>query len=290
MDNEMKKSLDLDLTDYYTRFRRGHDRRRQQLMNSLTAPQLQPYSDRFVKVGKFSMPQVAKMVLALAAGLLIVLGLLWVFHVDMSLPSPNNHAVWAAAIEQAARVQSVHFRMTTYGGVGDAGVEMWWRRPHDFRMEMSNITTMAGNGETLFIWNEKDNSLVLREAGEGIPLPALFILGNLGKLFTADDISSYQQWIDNNRIISSKLVTFKGQKCLKVACVHEGHRYEYLMEQGAGIGNSRPFLEVKEYGDMEGARLLSHLEVLAVDEEMPDNLFVVEPPPGAKVLDRRPKI
>jgi outer membrane lipoprotein-sorting protein len=287
----MKKTLENDLQAWYGQFEKNHDQRREQLISSLsqfdTAGNVSGHTN--VKAGRLGMPYAAKATLALAAGLMIVLGLLIVFNgSDTTTTVVSPQMAWASAIDQARRVQSVHFRLSTPGGSADATVEMWWRRPHDFRMELDQLV-MAGNNETMCIWNGSQNTLTLRNAGVGGSGPEMFILGNLGRLFISEDDALYQEWIDSNEIVSSELVDYKGQTCRKIKCLYDGHYYEYIIEVQAENDTVRPFLEVKEYRDIEMVRLMSHMEVLAVDEEMPDSLFVIEPQAGQKVVDRREK-
>lgn len=292
----MKHALDERLAAYYTCYSINHEQRRAQLMHMLKTRQTtvplrrQPAATGYAYAFKAAV--------ALAAVLLLVVGAIFWMTTNQPAGTDQNPAVgvadslwnaqaaWAAAIRRAGRVQSLHFLWSTPRNNQDARVEMWWQRPHDFRLEFGSTgLVMAGNSQARYSLDRQRQELkIWQNNAAGIEM---FPLGQLGRLFTDEEEAVAQDWIEKSRVIKSEKIDYKGTPSLKVTCVEGGYRYEYIIDQEAAGDTQAPFYEVKIYSRPEGGFLLSHLEVLEVDTELPESLFTIEPTDQIKVNDLR---
>ena len=262
------ETLENNLNSYYARFNDGHDRQREQLLASLEQVQRQP-----APVRRWAAPLAVKKIAAIAACLVIILG-----GVYMLNGGDQSQEVFAQAINQFNQVQSVHLRMVTPNPNAEASVEMWWRRPHDFRMEFGDGTIMAANSENRYELNSQNRKVEISEnTGPGFEN---FILAQLGGFF-GEDRTFAQDWIDSSEIIQNEPVVYKGQNCRRIFCHNDNQWYEYVIDTRADGNKQAPFYEVDVYGDAEKNTLLCHIEVLEVDADMPDRLFRI---------DRRPQV
>jgi len=277
----MKNNLETSLRSYYEQFSVGQEQRRGQLLRSLSAFQggerREPAS---CGGGRRSMSQTWKSGLALAAGLMIVVGAIFYVWPDnggssdseretgaVSLNPLSPQEAYASAIDRIAKLKSLRFLWTTPNGGKSAKIEMWWRRPNDYRMQFaSNGLIVVSQGETL-ITDPR----------------ALFALSQLGRYFLLNQpLDENQQelfvqaWLQRCRIVESESVIYKGEKCLKVICVDNQDRYEYIIDAQKGTDIEVPFYELKRYNQPAGGRLLSHIEVLEVNREYADRIFTVE--------------
>ena len=259
------ETLENNLNSYYARFNDGHDRQREQLLVSLEQVQRQP-----APVRRWAAPLAVKKIAAMAACLVVILG-----GVYMLNGGDQSQEVFAQAINQFSQVQSVHLRMVTPNRNPNAKIEMWWRRPHDFRMEFGGGLIMAGNSEKQYKLEPKSLEPDITES----PGPGLehFILLQLGG-FWGDDGTFTQDWIDSSETITNEPVDYKGQNCRKIFCHNRNDNqwYEYLIDTRADGNKQAPFYKVDVYGDAEKNKPLCHIEVLEVDADMPDRLFRIE--------------
>jgi len=267
----MNERLEQDLAQYYARFQQGHEQRRQQLLASLPAQPREVVQPVRARVIRFRLPGVAKVAAALAATVMIGVMLFSLF-----VQSDVTSVALAGALEQAGRVENVHFTLSTPGSDDNAKVEVWFRRPSDFRMEFGNGLVMTLNDGVRYIQDASEGAVTVRP--DAVPGPELFVLhiGGLGRLFAVTDGSFAQQWMEKSSIVSSELVEYKGERCRKVVCLHEGQRFEYVIADDATEERRAPFYEVKQFSDADGGRLVSHMEVLSVNEPaLPESTFVI---------------
>lgn len=264
------ETIENNLNSYYARFDDGHDRQREQLLASLEQVQRQPISVR-----RWAAPLAVKKIAAMAACLLVILG-----GVYMLNGGDQSQEVFAQAINQFNQLQNVHLLAVTPNSNADAKVEMWWRRPHDYRMEMSNGLILARNSEKQYALDTRSQELTVSDSmGPGLEN---FILSQLGG-FWGEDQTFTQDWIDSNEIITNEPVVFKGQECRKIFCHNNDRWYEYVIDTRANGDKKAPFYEVNIFGDAEGDRLLLHIEVLEADVDFPDSLFRIEQRSGLKL-------
>jgi len=274
--------MERDIEAYYERYGRDHERRRQELLERLPE---RPLAVGLSRAGWREDRFVLRSVLALAAGLMLVFGALVAFGPGSRLGGADEHAAWAAAMAQVGRVQSVHFKITTPGlHEGDSStVEMWWRRPGEFRMVLPNGLVMTGNAQKRCHYDPQSNTLLVLDPGPG---PEMFLLTELGGLFTAEGEVA-RRWVEESRYLRSEDIVYKELRCRRVCCEKGGRLYEYVIDGRSGERDGMPFYEVKEYSRLESGRLLSHLEVLEVNTDLPADLLAIEPQPGTKVVDHR---
>jgi len=277
----VKVSLNSDLPKHYREFGRNHQCLREQLLATLpeaqwkvekaeAASRREIGSSLFFGVKlRFSL----RIALAAAAVFMIAFGVL--VYVGPEYNSPQ--AAWAAAVENAGQVQSVHFKFST----GNSSVEMWCRNPQefrDFRAEYSNGLITTNNHEKRCHYNSKTNVLSVRSADE--PPLEKYLLGELGKLFM--DKSPFSgDLISESKILHSEKITYKGEQCLKMIAEMKGDRFEYILDKKDPL-----IFEVKRYSP--SGRVKSHMEVLDVDRNMPDSLFIIDPK-GKKTTTRNSK-
>ena len=273
----MKNNLETSLSSYYEQFSVAHEQRRSQLLRSMSAVRHTQRQELAVVGGREGMSQAWKSVLALAAGLMIVLGA--IFYIGQNQDTATNtetgpgsvainplspQEAYASAIDRVSKLESLRFIWTTPSGGKDASLEMWWRRPADYQMKFnSNGLVMVSQGEKT-ITN---------------PL-AMAALSQLGRYFLLNQPTSkakqklfVNDWLDRCRIVQSEKVTYKGEKCIKVVCVDEQWRYEYIIDAQKGTDMQAPFYELKIYSKPKGGQLKSHVEVLEVNKDYADSRF-----------------
>lgn len=285
----MENNLESQIRTYYQQFGVGHQQRRNQLLGSISAvTRSSLQTSPVIRSRRLSYP-VLKSALGLAAGLMIVLGA--IFYIWSSNDTASNtetgsgitslnplsaKEIYATAIDQATKVTSLHFVWTTPNGNDNgASVEMWWSHPNQYRMAFtSNGLIMAGNENQHYKYDPVKKEWKVSE-GTGL---YMFPLEQLGRLFSNNDDRLTKQWIDESKIIHSEPVDYKGEKCLKVICVHQvsQNRYEYVIDARVGTDTRIPFYEVKQYSQPQGGRLMSHVEVLEVNKDYADDMFTGE--------------
>ena len=252
-----------ELKHYHARFETGHDRGREQLLASVDQVGQYP-----APVRTLVLPAVKKL-LAAAACLMILAGGLYMLG-----GGDHSQDAFATAINQFRQVRSVHLKMANPNSKAEASVEMWWRRPHDFRMEFSTGVIVTGNSEKSYTWDPQTNKLEISEAVGPGPEMMLLDLAGLGWLF-ADQEPLIQDNIEKSQIISNEPVNYKGETCRKITCQKDPYIYEYIIDAQAD-DQQLPFYQVNVYGDFNGRKLISHMEILEVDAHLPDDLFVIK--------------
>ena len=277
----MKVSLNNDLPKHYKKFGQNHQCLREQMLATLPEAQwkverVKAASRREIASSIFfgvKLRSSLRIALAAAAVFMIAFGIL--AYVGPGYDSPQ--AAWAAAVENAGQVQSVHFRFST----GNSSVEMWCRHPQkfrDFRAEYNNGLVTTNNHEKRCHYNNKTNILSVRPADE--PPLEKYLLGELGKLFLEKSPFS-GNLIDESKLLHSEKVIYKGEQCLKMIAEMKGDRFEYILDKKDPL-----IFEVKRYSP--SGKLKSHMEVLDVDRNMPDSLFIIDPK-GKKTTTRNSK-
>ena len=276
----MSSDLDSQLCQWYGQFGSDHQRLRDDLLASLPARSALDH----VPVGKWrSSAPALRWALAAAAALLLLLGASLL--IDNTAEVLNPPAAWAAAIENTGRLQSVHFKLTTFLARRPSSVEMWWRRPHDFRMAFDDGLIVTGDQSGRYRVDPAAKNVTVYDAG-GLGLE-MAPLGELGQLFTSK-ISFSQNWIAQSKVVGSAEVEYKNENCRVVTAEKDGRYYQYIINDKAPAGQAGPLLyDVKRFAGPEMTRLLSHVEVFEIDRPLPDSLFAITPAPGQKVNDRR---
>ncbi|MBN2129165.1 MAG: hypothetical protein JW741_06695 [Sedimentisphaerales bacterium] len=274
----MMNELEKEFQAYYGQFDREHGSLRQSFVASMAKAEA-PARVRIRLRGW------AKMAVAAAAALLFVIG------ATMWGPSAqpgglNGQAAWATVVEQFPRINSIHFTLETPTGDETVQVEMWWRRPHEYRMELPNGLVITSNGEKRCQYDPATDKMLITAPGPG---PEMFILGELGGLFAAESELS-RDWASQCAYLRTEEFIYKGAQCRKVFCEKDGRLYEYVIDGRVSDepgGTRMPFYEVKEYSGVKDGRMLSHLQVIEVGADWPSDLFEVVPKPGMSVVDRR---
>lgn len=267
------KSFDEKLTAYHKSFQQGHDQLRRQLMDSL--PDM-GYGNQNVparaskSVLPFNLPRAGMLrafrkVAAVAAVFVILLGAVYVF----SPSGVSSQAAWAKAVDNFEQVHSVHFKYLTSSGK-KSFVEMWWRRPHDFRMEFSNNLILTGNKTQRCTYNKMLNSVSISKAnGPGLEMA---ILGSLGHLFTSQFYDSpISPDVSKSKVLRSEEIIYKGQKCHKVMSENDDELFEYIIDQ-----NGSMVYDIKRFRKSAPDKVISHVEVFEVDRQYSDSLFTID--------------
>jgi len=279
----MNFNIHKNLSEYYPRFDNDHQQLRRRLLDSLPSQPVVAHGKRF----HLDLRSAA----AVAAVIAVLLGAL--FLLGPRENAYNTQAAWAKAVERAAGVNDVHFKLTTHQAHGrSSAVEMWWRRPDCFRMvfDHNNIIS-TGNSQMRCNYNQSSNILTI--SPPSTLGPEMFILGELGRLFI-DQGPFSRQWIQDSKLIRSEEVKFKGEFCQKVITEKDGKLYEYIMdknalhEKGTSADKKNPFYEVKIYDKSNRDKVLSHMEILDIDQAVDDSLFTIDGE-GKLVKDNRGK-
>lgn len=283
----MDKSLDDRLRQSHEQFNQCHDMLRERLLATV-ADRRSPvrrrssYAESTYEYAGLRWRLVGRVAaVAAAAMVMICAGLLMPGSDQAQLLSPQ--AAYAAAIDNVGSIDSVHFRMITPGrSGGQASLEGWWRRPHDFRMEFDSGSIMTGN-DTIRC-QLSNNELTIRKA-EG-PSLEMLLLGELGPFFPAEAHLT-RAWESDRKLVSSTKVQYKGEACLNIVVEAQGRRYEYIVNEKASEGKTPLIYEVHVYSGGESPRLMQRVEVLGIDREMPESLFRITPGKDMTVIDRR---
>ncbi len=268
-----------DFQACYEQYGQGHGRLRDELLAALPEP---AWWGSTVKVDFRAIKHRRFIRTAMAAAALIIVAVGVRFNPFVSQQVTNPHTAWATAMEQTGNLNSVHFRLSTPGSSaksGGASVEMWWRRPHDFRLEFNNGLVMTGNDSVRCTYNKKSNNLTLMPGGQ--PGLEMAVLGELGQLFTSN-VSLSGKWIaDSKQVGEPENIMYQGEKCLKMTYVKDGKRFVYIMDaQDPLIYDARMYS-----GDSD--KLMYHIEILKIDSEIPDAMFGIEKTDDMKVSDKR---
>jgi len=261
------ETIENDLNRYYEQFNADHELLRGQLISQLD----QAPSPRIPRL--FYLPPAVKQVIAAAACLMILFAGMYLF-----IGGDSSQEIYASTINKFGQLQSVHFKMSTPGGDAEAAVEVWWRRPNDTRMEFSNGSIVTSNSDKRYTYDPSATTQKLRiDEGVGGPGPEMLLLSLVGLdwLFT-DDMPMLQQSIENSVIKDYEAITYKGEYCRKITCEKDGYLYVYVVDGLTKTEKQAPFYEVNVYGDREATRLLSHMELLEVDADLPDDLFIIK--------------
>jgi outer membrane lipoprotein-sorting protein len=272
-------AMDQLLRRYYAAYRRDHQVQRAKLLAAVE-------NSGIVRQGEFE-PVISRpfaftarrgyrAMIAAAAIIMILFGSIFFFTTGPK--SASVDAVWASAVDQAERVQSVHLKVSTYtAGTGASqSVEMWWRRPHDFRMEFAhNDLILTGNSLQRCRYTTSDRHLTINKAGA--PGLEMAILGEFGDLFGSKQ-SLTQGWVRNSTLIHKEKINYKGEQCYKLTFEKGARCYECVVNEKGSL-----IYEAKMYDRSNPPVILQKIEILSIDTEMPDSLFVITPQPDDHV-------
>lgn len=279
-EREQKKQpiTDDELARYYERYSQGHDQRKETLLKALSSVErdlkspVETSRDTQTAWNGWTIRKYYRSAAALAAALMIGFGVVFVVSQNQSI---DPHAAWAAAIRQTSQIQSVHLKIKTIG----SGLEMWWRKPEDFRMVFSNGDIHTNNRSVRCIYNRKANRLTLRDGGsKGMEL---VFLGELGQMFTTQRYLS-EGLLRDSEFVRSELIEYKGESCRKMVYDKGQKRYEYVIDRHEPI-----IYEAKLYNKSQPEILQYHIEILDINKEVDENIFAVEPAAAMTIEDKR---
>ena len=268
------------LSRWYEQFGRDHDRLRGQLIQSLRKVEKTETTRRkpFLTL---------RPILAAAAMIAVLMGTMFV-NQWTDRPANNPQAAWADTVDHIGRLQSIHLTWQTPQGGKDAAVEMWWQRPHDFRLEFTTGLVWTGDSQKRCSYNPGKNELVINDA-QG-PSLEMVVLGELGQLFYSSyALSKPADWVNDSQIIESEKIIYKAEACQKIVFDRADRRYEFIIDERAVENQAAPFYQVKVFDGPQKKQLISHMEVLDVDRYAPQEMFTIQPADGCKVIDRRGK-
>lgn len=291
-EREQKKQpiTDDELARYYERYSQGHDQRKETLLKALSSVErdskapVETSRDIETAWGGRKVRIYYRTAAAVAAGLFVVFGVTSLFNPGHRIDRDGSgkpivqidpHAAWAAAIRQTSQIQSVHLKIKTIG----SGLEMWWRKPEDFRMVFSNGDIHTNNRSVRCIYNRKANRLTLRDGGsKGMEL---VFLGELGQMFTTQRYLS-EGLLRDSEFVRSELIEYKGESCRKMVYDKGQKRYEYVIDRHEPI-----IYEAKLYKKSQPEILQYHIEILDINKEVDENIFAVEPAAAMTIEDKR---
>ncbi|MBN1435444.1 MAG: hypothetical protein JW936_00060 [Sedimentisphaerales bacterium] len=282
------KISDKDFAACHAMFDRDHGRLRAELLDSLPDA---PGENTFFRTNAIGTRlRRIGILIGAAAAVMIALGLLNIFAPLDNSPMDSivapvasvvtPQAAWAEAVQRAGQVSSMHMIMTTPSTGGEnSSVELWWRVPHDFRMEFSTGLVMTGNRQRRCTVNPERNLLTIFDAtGPGLEMA---VLGEVGMMF-ASPYSLSRQWLEDAEVVSAEDTFYRGEQCRRITVQRDNGRYEYIIDK-----NTNMIYQGIRYSGVESDRVLCSMEVIAVDQELSDALFSVEATEEMQVNDRR---
>ena len=285
----MRSMLNQDLIEFHDRFSRSHERLKRDLFSSLSLLEAQQgqhaeaASHRHAIYTGAKLSFVWKGVLAAAAAVAIVAGVtFW----TTGTPSVGVNQAWAAAVANIREVQTLHLRAETPSHPGKSGLELWWRRPGDSRMVFDNGMIITANGQVRCSYNAGTQTLTKSSAGQqgGGAVP---VLDWFGLLFTSEDALSLGWTGESDAAPLTERVVYKGELCEKLVFEEDGRRREYIFDSQAHlIYEWSDWVTVERDGRSED-RMIYRVEVLDINQHMPEGLFTIEPTEGVAVIDRR---
>ena len=253
-----------DLSGHYDRFEQGHDFLRSQLLSQLESKGHK--ADRsvanYARSGSriLNLARYLSKTAAVAAIILIAFGLA-MFNIGTEQAGPST-VVADNILSKITDFENVHFTMTTMG----SSVEMWWQRPNSYRMVFSDGTVITSSTSSYSI--KKNNGSVSHKPALETHGPEMMLLAELGEVFPFD-MSPTQNLMGKSRIASSKETIFKGEACLKVQTENPMHGdiLEYIIDKDQPM--------IYQIDRIRNGKVISHVEVIEIDSEMPESLFEV---------------
>ena len=269
-------TLEKQLEAYYAQASKGH-----QIQKASLIAKMQTIETSVTKQYKQSSWLRSK--IAIAAVATLAFGLISILNLQHSGSPLTPKEAWAVTAEQTKRISTVHFKHKT----DSSSVEMWFAQPNSYRMLFNNGNILTANKETCASYSKEKDTVTIRPNLGGIDL-ALFLLGDLGQIFTGTTPVShlYQSLLINEKLINSEFVEYKGESCRKMTFLHDkakGQYYEYIIDK-----NKPMIYEAYLFNEKSPQKHISHIEVLEVDQVIPEAMFNIDTA-NRKVVDRRTK-
>ena len=270
-------TLEKQLEAYYAQASKGHELQKASLIQKI----------RTIKTSattQYKQSSWLRSKIAIAAVAILSFGLISILNLQHSGSPLTPKEAWAVTTEQTKRISTVHFKHTT----DKSSVEMWFAQPNSYRMKFGNGNVLTANKATCASYSKQKNTVTIRPNRGGVDL-ALFLLGDLGQIFTGNTPVAHlsQSLLINEKLIHSEFVKYKGESCRKMTFLHNaarGEYYEYI------IDNNKPMIyEAYLFNEKNPEKHISHIEVLDVDQVIPDKMFKIDTN-DRKVIDRRTKL
>lgn len=254
------------LQNYFQAFSAGHERLRQQLLESL--PAVQSKITWRNRVAALRTPLWLKPSLAAAAVLVVLLSVM-MFSSTMT----DTQTAFATSINNLSHAQSIHLKVQT----GASTMEVWWRRPNEYRMAFSNGMIIVSNAQQRFVLNSHDKTFKVSSAEKGDM--DMMVLGPFGMLFTSEEAMK-TGWLDNQKLIHREEIVYKDQKCLKLTYEDGVRRGVYIVEPELHL-ICQATLSPKERPES----ISYHMEVYEINDAIPSDLFQLEKPEGYRLIE-----
>jgi outer membrane lipoprotein-sorting protein len=261
--------MDQLLRKYYAAYRQDHQEQRAKLMEAIANTGIVRRVD-FQAAESRSLAFRVRSIIAAAAVLMILCGSIFLLTGGPS--SVKVDTAWASAVAQAERLQSVYLMVSTYGSgqAAPQSVEMWWRRPNDFRMVFAQSgLIVTGNQQERRHYMPANHTLTISKAGE--PGLEMAILGEFGDLFGSKQ-SLTQGWVHSSTLIYKEKMNYKGESCYRLTFEKGTRQYECIVNEKGSL-----IYEAKIFDSRQPEKILQKIEILSIDTEMPDSLFTINP-------------
>lgn len=264
---------DSDLRACYRKYKCDHELLRRQLVSSL--PSVEWSGRSAITSSRRLAPKASGLKLsfawraglaAAAAVIAVTVGLIHLAGVGPG--SFEGQAAWAAALDQTSRVQSMHLVVTTPTNGKDVRLEIWWRRPHDYRLEFDD-QVITNNEQNRCVWNRQSDELKVFAPEEHDQDVA--VLGWFGQLFTSDKAVA-QGLLSKTPLVGTEKVNYKGEQYQKLIFEDESLRSEVIVDP-----ESHLIYERIVYAKGRADTMVEHREVLEIDQVMSERLFTIEP-------------
>jgi len=256
-----------DLSGHYDRFDRGHDFLRSRLLSDL-----KPYSQMACgSIDNHARSAARKVSLAgyLSRFAAVAAVFVLAFGVAMFNPAGENSGLSVAqadssVLQKVTNFTTIHFKMTAMG----SELEMWWKKPNDYRMQFSDGTIITNNHDNYSCLDPKTGKIATR-AGLTTAGPEMFMLAELGEIFPFG-YSQTQNLIKTSEIVSSVDYVYKGEECLKIETVNKLNNDTLVYV----IDKDHPM--IYDITRTRNGKVLSHVEVFEIDEVMSDTIFIIK--------------
>ncbi|MBN2210342.1 MAG: hypothetical protein JW709_03010 [Sedimentisphaerales bacterium] len=256
------------LQNYFQAFSAEHDRLKQRLLESLPAMStVRPAPAWRERIAALRGPVWLKPSLAAAAVLVVLLSI-------VMFPSarPDAQMAFATSMDNFSQAQSIHLKVQT----GPASMEIWWRRPNEYRMVFSDGMTIVSNDQQRIVLNPKDKTFKVTNPDRGSM--DMMVLGPFGMLFTSKDAMS-AGWVKEQKLINREEVNYKGQNCLKLT-FEDGVRHGvYIVEPELHLIYQATLSPI-ERPDKANYQM----EVFEVNSAIPEDVFQIEQPEGYRLI------
>ncbi len=288
-ENSFPSSFKKGLSEHYNRLDNDHGRLRSELLARL--PETVCNSDKSISTKQRStilfashntrFTRLIRSAVAAAAALAILFGA----AVLMDNSPVDSTMAWANAIDNVDRVQTIHFVYTTHPGSahGSSSIEIWWQRPGNYRMEMSNGVIYSFDGMHRYEYSPKTQKVKISD-GQGPEVIFLNELGDFGQMFQSDNNLTFSRdMIESSKATQTENVSYKGEKCYKVTSEKssigsDDRIFEYIVDKKVSQNETPILYEVKQFWDNGDGKMTykALTEVVKIDGLMSDDLFTVD--------------